>query len=323
MSCCKYAGKNIDADIIGVRGQRGKSAYEIAVENGYKGTEKEWVDEMAHKSRVSSLNNTALASGEIVEAVGNPVYLEDFTGYEDYNLTEPGWYIFARIRVKPGETVTEATTVEGAAGYILGVGYVDVAVRFEVAAMSQVIAINWGTESETYVFKATDLAVDALDYRVTFYVYDIDEFTRWEYALTTDTSFSADKKYYTKDGDTYTLAEVTAGTEVPADTYYNHSKVIFEGMARNITYRCNEIIDCPMEFILPEIEDETHGCWYEIRFQHAGSYSSTLTVPEGVKVATEHTQAETKGLNMVDLHYTSVAGVKVWRFMNTHSTIPA
>ena len=28
-------------------------------------------------------------------------------------------------------------------------------------------------------------------------------------------------------------------------------------------------------------------------------------------------------MNMVDLHYTSVAGQKVWRFMNTHSTFTA
>ena len=122
-------------------------------------------------------------------------------------------------------------------------------------------------------------------------------------------------------GEEYTAAEVTAGEAIPA--YYKHSKVTFEGMTRNITYRCNTPIDCPMVFNLPEIEDETHGCWYEIRFQHTGSFSSTLNVPEGVKVATEHTQAETKGMNMVDLHYTSIGGLKLWRFMNTHSSIPA
>ena len=94
-------------------------------------------------------------------------------------------------------------------------------------------------------------------------------------------------------------------------------------MARNVTYQLDEIIDCPQEYILPEIEDDGHGAWYEIRLRHAGSYSSTLVVPEGVKIATEHTQAETAGMNMVDLHYMSIDGIKLWRFMNTHSSIPS
>ena len=28
-------------------------------------------------------------------------------------------------------------------------------------------------------------------------------------------------------------------------------------------------------------------------------------------------------INMINLHYTSVAGLKMWRFMNTHSSVPA
>lgn len=31
----------------------------------------------------------------------------------------------------------------------------------------------------------------------------------------------------------------------------------------------------------------------------------------------------TAGVNMINLHYTVVDGVKIWRFMNTHSGIPA
>ena len=120
--------------------------------------------------------------------------------------------------------------------------------------------------------------------------------------------------------DTYYEATTVA---VPADTYYNHSKCIFSGLVRNITYRLDTIIDCPMEFILPEIEDETHGCWFEIRCRHAGEYSMTLTPPsEDVKIATEHTQKETAGINMINLHYTVIDGLKIWRFMNTHSSIP-
>lgn len=285
------------------------------------------------RSTVTSLDSTPLAVGTIVEAVGNPVFVEDddIEQYSAYGITATGWYVFARITAKDGIEVGANTTVTGAAGYIATAGnnYVDVACRFEVAAFSCVVVVNWdGSFEETFVFKTTDLAVNNLDYRVTFYVYDIEDpdhnCATWEYALTEDATFSADKYYYTKgENDVYTLAEVTAGETVPADTYYNHSKVTFSGMTRNIVYVCNTPIDCPQVYNLPEIEDDTHGCWFEIRLRHTGSFSSTLNVPEGVKVATEYTQAETKGMNMVDLHYTSVGGTKLWRFLNTHSTIPA
>lgn len=318
----------ITVDIDGIPGAPGKSAYELAVLNGYTGTLEQWLAELNPVPRVTSLDATALASMAVIEAIGDPVYVEDVTAYEAYGITKKGWYVFARIAVKPGVTMTD-TVVSGSAGFIVGDGYVDVAVQFEVAAFSQMIIVNWNADvNETFVFKATDLAVNNLDYRVTFYVYDIEDpdhnCATWEYALTTDTTFSADKYYYTKnENDVYTLAEVTAGETVPADTYYNHSKVTFSGMTRNIVYVCNTPIDCPQVYNLPEIEDDTHGCWFEIRLRHTGSFSSTLNVPEGVKVATEHTQAETKGMNMVDLHYTSVGGTKLWRFLNTHSTIPA
>lgn len=403
----------ITVDIDGIPGAPGKSAYELAVLNGYTGTLEQWLAELNPVPRVTSLDETALASMAVIEAIGDPVYVEDVTAYEAYGITKKGWYVFARIAVKPGVTMAD-TVVSGSAGFIVGDGYVDVAVQFEVAAFSQMIIVNWNADvNETFVFKATDLAVNNLDYRVTFYVYDIEDpdhnCATWEYALTTDTTFSADKYYYTKNendvytlaevtagetvptvyyedlytltadetfatgktyytladgvytaatvtageaisadtyyehsyvltsdvafvdgktyytksGTTYTAATVTAGETVPADTYYNHSKVTFSGMTRNIVYVCNTPIDCPQVYNLPEIEDDTHGCWFEIWLRHTGTFSSTLNVPEGVKVATEHTQSETKGINMVNLLYTSAGGTKLWRFLNTHSTIPA
>lgn len=286
------------------------------------------VQEVTAATRVTSLDETGLESARVIKTVGTPVYVEDVTEYASYGITETGWYVFARITALTGVTVGADASVTGAAGAIItsGAAYIDVAVRFEVAAVSQEVTINWGTETETFVFKATDLAIRNLDYRVTFYVYDIEEkgFVTWEYALTTDTTFSADKYYYLKSGDVYTLAEVTAGEAVPADTYYNHSKVTFAGMVRNITYVCNTPIDCPITFILPEVEDETHGCWFEVRCLFTGTYSMTLVPPTpDVKVATEHTQQEQKGVNMIDLHYTAISGTKVWRFMNTRSTVPA
>ena len=404
-------------------------------------------------TRATSLDATELAAAaEIVEAVGVPAYVDDVAQYAGYGLTKTGWYVFARIAAPEGAAVTEHTAVTGAEGAImtLGADHVDVAVWFDVAAEAQVVTVLWDeARGERFVFKAPDLAVRNLDYRTTFYVYDIAPYVRWEYALTADAAFAADKAYfteedgvfsraevetvayvltadatfqagktyYTRDGETYSAAEVTEGEavaegtyyeqttvavpayyidaytltadatfqdgktyytedggaytaavvtpgeEVPAETYYehsyaqatgtfaegvayytksgaeytaaevtagepilayyNHSKLIFEGMTRNITYRLDEVVDCPQEYVLPEIEDDEHGCWFEIRLRHNGSFSSVLVVPEGVKVATEHTQAETAGLNMVDLHYSDVGGVKLWRFLNTHSTIPA
>lgn len=362
--------------------------------------------------RVVTLNGTALTSGAaVIDAVGVPVFVgaDALDQYAAYGLTETGWYIFARINAPEGVAVSGATTVEGAAAIIeAGADHVDVAVKFEVASVIREVEVGWDAETvEKFLFRANDLAIRNLDYRTTFYVYDITPFVTWEYALTTDTAFvgtkyyteengvytpapvvanapvPADtyyipgyvlttdtefvdgKTYYTKSGDTYTAATVTAGEAVtentyyessyvlttdtrfvgsayfvsdgeggytaaaviggetiPAETYYKHSKLIFEGMSRNVTYVLPEVVDCPQEYRLPEIEDDGHGAWYEIRLRHSGSFSSTLVVPEGVKVATEHTQAETAGMNMVDLHYMSIDGVKLWRFMNTHSSLP-
>ncbi len=273
---------------------------------------------------ITSLTDTELACGTIVEAVGVPQYITDIAPYSDYGITEAGWYILARITAESGVSVTEQTNIEGADGYIktIGAGYVDVAVKFEVAASTKKVSVNWGIYTDVFMFKATDLAIRNLDYRTTFYVYDLAEFVTWEYALTSDETFVEDKQYYTKDGDVYVPATVTAGEAVPENTYYNHSKITISGMTRNITYRLDEIIDCPSEVILPEIEDDTHGCWFEFQLRHSGKFSMTLTPPEGVKIATEHTQAEDKGFNLIDLHYMNIDNVKMWRFMNTHSSIP-
>ena len=364
-------------------------------------------------SRVHSLTETRLMSDTVFEVSGFPEYVDDVSKYASFGIQDTGWYVFARIFAKDEVRVTPETTVEGVAGYIAvnGNGHVDVAVRFEVAAVAQIVVIDWGVYTDTFVFRATDLAIRNLDYRVTFYVYDADEFATWEYSpsgdvkyedgkayfalvddeyvriskteytigdqipgyytqsfeyvLTEDSVFIEGKTYYTFDGSDYTEAEVVVGAPIPEDTYYLrnvvytqatgyfadgvtyyvkgsdyteaevvvgapipvvyvHSNITFEGMTRNITYRFNDLIDCPTTFILPEIEDECHGAWFEIRLRHQGSYSMTLVPPTGdIKIATEHTQAESKGMNMVDLHYTSVDGAKVWRFMNTHSSFTA
>ena len=360
--------------------------------------------------RVTSLSAAPLAVSTY-ETIGQPVRVNDITKYSEYGITDTGSYAFVRIKAQAGISVTNETTVEGASGYIAVVGedHIDVAIRFDVAAKSKIVTINWGGQAETFIFKATDLAVDNLDYLVTYYVYDAEDegYVKWEYALATDATFDAAKHYWVKSGDTYTAAEVTAGDTVPAvyyedaytltddaafadgktyyteeegiytavevttgeavtaDAYYEHSymptedaafadgkayytkdgdvytaaeitagdavpaayyvhsKVTFEGMARNISYVLNTAIDCPMTFILPEIDNETHGCWFDITMLCDGAYSMTLIPPDGVKVATEHTQQEQKGINRINLQYSSAAGTKIWRFMNTRSTVPA
>lgn len=275
--------------------------------------------------RVQSLDGTELAAGEVVEAVGTPIYVSDVSQYSTYGITETGWYIFARVTAPPGAKVVSAPTVTGADGKITKsrTGYVDLAIRFGTAATSKRVTIRWADGYEdAAVIKATDLAIRNLDYMVTFYVYDADEFATWEYALTTDTTFSATHAYYTKDGEDYVKAEVTVGDPVPADTYYVHSKVTIEGLTRNVTYRLNTAVDCPMVFVLPGIEDETHGLWFEVRTHFTEDHSCELVAPEDVKIATEHSQQTHAGINMINLHYTAVDGVKIWRFMNTRSTIP-
>ena len=360
------------------------------------------------QSRVVSLTPVELASGTVIDVVGCPAYITDVSGYADYGITEPGWYVFARIASRDGLIVTGDTTVEGAAGAILpyGEAHVDVAVRFEVAAQSQRIIVHWGEYSEVFVFRATDLAVRNLDYRTTFYVYDIGPYAVWTFARTTDATFLASKGYYTKDGEeyvkaevvtgeavvyyyedhyaltadetfaegktyyteadgVYTASEVTVGEAVTPDTYYEHSYVVtedetyaegkvywtkdgdaytpaevtageavlvyyvhsklhFEGMTRNVSYKFDELVDAPIEVALPEIEDDGHGAWVEIQMRYSSTWSCTLIPPtEDVKVGTVTTQAQSAGINVLDLHYNAVSGAKLWSLINTHSNIPA
>lgn len=322
-----------------------------------------WQDDT---ERVSSLDTTVFGKNHIIEAVGAPTHVSDVTPYSSYGITDSGWYIFARIAAKTGKQVTVQTTVTGATGYIATVGanHIDVAVRFGTTAQSQAVTINWGTEIETFIFKATDLAVSNLDYRTTFYLYDLDNYVTWAYTLTTDTTFSATKNYYTENGGVYTkapesvkytltgdatfasgktyyteadgiytAATVTEGatvpadtyyelTSVPAETYYNHSKATFSGMTRNVTYKFDQIIDCPIEIVLPEIDDAGYGAWFEIQLRYDGYYSCTLLPPDGVKIGTVSTQSQTAGINVIDLQYTGVGGVAMWSLLNTHSNIP-
>ena len=275
--------------------------------------------------RVTSLTGIQL-NRRTYEAVGIPVYVENVAEYSAYGLTETGWYVFARIAAKTGTLVTGQTVITGAAGYIATVGsdHVDVAVRFEVASISQEVTVAWGEQTETFVFRATDLAVRNLDYRTTFYVYDLAQFVTWTYALTTDATFTAGKRYFTLVDGAYVEAEVTAGASVPANTYYNHSKLQIAGLVRNVTYRLNEMVDAPIEIVLPTVPDDGYGAWFEIQMQYSSSYSVTLQPEDStVKIGTTNTQAQTAGINVIDLQYADVNGVKMWTLLNTHTNLPS
>lgn len=276
-------------------------------------------------SRVTSLDGTALHQQAPVTVAGVPAYVADVADYEEWGLTEAGWYAFARIAPTDGTVVTAGTTVAGAAGHVAEVGadHVDVAVRFGVAAASQEVTVDWGNGSaETFVFQPTDLAVRNLDYRTTFYIYDLAPFCTWEYKPCEDATFVRLKGYYRLvDGEYVPDPDVVAGDPVPADTYHVHSKLTLAGMVRNVTYELGTIIDCPVTVELPDIPDDGYGAWYEFQLRHQGSYSMTLSPASGdVKAATDATGSQTTGINIIDLHYASVAGKKVWRLVNTHST---
>ena len=292
-----------------------------AVRQGEKGT--------ALSARIAPLNGSALSVDNTVDVDGVPEYVSDVSQYSSYGITEAGWYVFARIAAKAGVSVTAQTTVAGADGYIATVGadHIDVAVRFAVAAMAKQIAIAWGGETETFVFRATDLAVRNLDYRTTFYLFDLAAYVTWQYALTTDATFVAGKRYFVLDGEDYVEAvegtDWAAGDAVTADTYYNHSKLHIEGMTRNVTYKLDEIVDAPIEIALPVVADDGYGAWFEFQLRYGASYSCTLLPPEGVKIGTVSTQNQTAGINVIDLQYTGVGGVRMWSLLNTHSNIPA
>ncbi len=287
---------------------------------------KDDLSEKQDKLKVTSLTQTPVASGQVVDSVGIPVYVNDVTDYSAYGITDTGWYSFVRITAKEGVAVSAQTTVTGADGYIatIGADHVDVAVRFGVAAQSKTVTIAWGSNyTESFVFRATDLAVRNLDYRSTFYIYDIADFAEWTWALTTDETFQNGVNYYTESSGEYTLATVTVGDTVPANTYYVHSKLTFSGMIRNVTYRFNEMVDCPIEIVLPEVPDDGYGAWFEIQMQYSKQVSTTLLPTDPtVVIGTATTQAQTAGINVIDLQYSGINEVKMWTLLNTHSNLP-
>ena len=229
---------------------------------------------------IATLDGTDLAVGTVIEAVGVPTYVADPAAYAGYGISESGWYIFARIYAGGRIKVTAATQVTGAAGCIKNIGedHVDVAVRFGVAAESVKVTVNWGSYVDTFVFKATDLAVRNLDYRVTAYVYELEPFATWEYVLAGDQTFAAGKKYYIHGADGYALAEVTAGEAVPTPLYEeNYALTEDETFAEGKTYYTEEYGAYSEATVTPG-ESVPAGTYYEKSYALVtGTLSSSKT----------------------------------------------
>lgn len=267
---------------------------------------KEFIDEV-ETPRVVSLDDTYLDCNQTVETVGIPVYVssESLENYSQFGITDFGWYVFSRVKAKCTVFVEEGFEISGVDGLIepeIGSDHVDVAIKFGVAAESRKVNINWGSCSESFIFRATDLAIRNLDQRVTYYVYDISDYATWEFALTTDTTVVEGKRYYILEDEEYKLAELTVGDEIPAETYYKHSKVTFEGFPRNISYQ-TDTVDCPVVIVPPVVEENGYGAWFEIQTTFDGSYSVTVTPKDDSKISTTFVQAPAKGINMLNLQY--------------------
>lgn len=288
--------------------------YELKVENNEvilinKTTLEEYKLPLEKENRVISLSNKTKISSDavLIETVGSPEYIEekDLILYQDYGLTSPGWYVFAKINAKKDTKVTGGYSVSGVEGYkqpTIGDTSIDVAIKFDVVAESQLVTINWGEYSENFVFKSTDLAIRNLDYRVTFYLYSIDDYTTWEYKFTEDTTFVNGRKYYIKNDEEYTLAEVTAGAEVPANTYYIHSGVIFKDFVKNVSYCC-DYIDCPVTIYLPEVDDENYGAWFEVQTEFDTARSITIIPSEGTKVSGNGVANPKAGIDIINFQF--------------------
>ena len=275
-------------------------------------------------NRVTALNGELIAQN-VVEVVGAPAFVseDDLGDYSDYGIEEAGWYVFARVSASGDNAVGDDFEITGAAGYKTpetGDDHVDVAVKFAVASVSKVVTINWGDATEKLIFRATDLAIRNLDYRATFYMYDLSPYVTWSYTAATGT-FASGKNYYTKnENDEYELAEVTVGATIPANTYYIHSGATIQGFVQNVSYAL-DLIDCPITLHLPEVLDENYGAWFEIQTTLDAARSITLVAPTGVHISKALSVSPAAGVNVINAQYHG--GSNMWRILVTKWDAPA
>lgn len=257
--------------------------------------------------RVTTLCGTELSDGVAFDTVGSPEYIDTakMEQYAQYGVTEPGWYIFARIHAR-NNIVTSDFSITGTAGYIappIGADCVDVAIRFGVTAESQLVTVNWGQHTESFVFKSTDLAARNLDYRVTFYLYDIKDYCEWEYVLATDDKFVKGKSYYKLVDGEYVAQDVTVDEDIPANAYYVHKSLTIKGFVRNMSYTLDTTVDCPVTIHLPEAGGDNYGAWFEVQMNFLQTYSVTIVPHDGQKVSANGVHSPKVGINIINILY--------------------
>lgn len=271
------------------------------------------IGDVRNSDRVASLDETELIKSPVIETYGCPIYVSEaeLAGYTGYDLTEPGWHLFVRVAAKDGVVVGPGAMVIGAAGYIAETGedHIDIAVCFGTSAETQKVVINWGGSTETFMFRATDLAIRNLDYRVTFYQYDISPYATWTWAAATGT-FTAGAHYFTRTGTgttddpyVYTEAEFTAGQSIPANTYYKHTAVRFTGFVKNLSYSI-PYIDCPITIDLPDVDtDDQYGAWFELQLNLDTARSIALVAPAGTTVSGNGVASPKAGVGIINMMF--------------------
>lgn len=270
-----------------------------------------WGKEEAGKEscRVESISGAELTDGTAFETIGCPEYIsaDKLADHSDYALTEEGWYVFTRIHGREGDYIgDDVSLITGVAGIKppnYGDTYVDIAIKFDVASESQKVTIQWNDRVETFVFKSTDLAIRNLDYRVTFYLYNIDDYCTWEYQLATDATFVAGKGYYKLQNGQYVKQTVTTGASVPANTYYVHKSLTIQGFTRNMSYTLDTTVDCPVTIHLPEVGGNNYGAWFEVQMNFLAAYSVTVVPSPGQKVSANGVNTPKVGINIVNILY--------------------
>lgn len=157
-----------------------------------------------------------------------------------------------------------------------------VAVRFDEQGTPVSCSVQWNGETvERFYFRCTDLAIRNLDYKTTYYVYDLAP--------------------YASDSDGKVRFEGMTN-----NVTYQYK----ERLSKPV-----EIVLPDVE------DEDGHGVWMELQLFFTGAYSCTLIPPEGVVIKKAPTPTIAKGYNVLDLMYYNIDGVKCWRVQNTQSTI--
>lgn len=238
-------------------------------------------------------NVSLIADNNVYDVSGVPQYLTTemaqlYTGKID---AESGWYWFGGVIAPNGMKVEkQAFQFYGSKDAMLhgqpndGDDRITVAIRFDALGSPVGFHVKWNStmqNADPFTFRCTDLAIRNLDYKTTYYVYNLEP-----YAVVTD-------------------EKVTFEGMTPNVTYQYK-----ERLSKPV-----EIILPDIE------DEDGHGVWLELQLYFTGVFSCTLVPPEGVVIKKAPTPTIASGYNVLDLMYYNIDGVKCWRVQNTQSTI--